>query len=102
MSFPNSKQIQKVLKKLEGVEPTLVIDFKNASRSELLKYELCQEFVKILKNDQVSQVELARKLDVDKAVVNKIIKHKINHFTSDRLIDLLSKLRDVDLSLKAS
>lgn len=102
MSFPKNEEIKGILKELEGVEPTLVIDLKNASKSDVLKYKLCQEFVKILKAENITQVELARKLNVDKAIVNKIVLHKIDTFTIDRLVDLLSQLESIDMTFKAS
>lgn len=82
--------------------PTLVIDYKNSTHSDVFKYRLCQEFVKFLKEKNINQVELAKQLKVDKAVVNKIILHKIEHFTIDRLIDLLSLVKSVDILFKAS
>ena len=102
MSFPKDDEIKGILKELEGVEPTLVIDLKNASKSDVLKYKLCQEFVKILKSENITQVELTRKLNVDKAIVNKIVLHKIDTFTIDRLVDLLSQLESIDITFKAS
>lgn len=102
MSFPNNEDIKEMLKQLENAEPALVIDFKNSSQSDILKYRLCQEFVKILRVENITQAELARRLDIDKAVVNKIVLHKIDHFTIDRLVDLLSKLKPIDVIFKAS
>jgi predicted XRE-type DNA-binding protein len=102
MSFPKNKDIENVLRELESADPTLVIDFANASKSDVLKYRLCQEFVKIIKKENITQVELAKRLDVDKAVVNKIVLHKIDTFTIDRLIDLLSKIKPFEVSFRAS
>jgi len=58
--------------------------------------------VKVLKDEQISQVELAKRLGVDKAVVNKIVHHKIDTFTADRLMDLFSSIRSLEVVLKAS
>ena len=102
MKFPNEKELENALKKLEKADPTLVIDYKNSSRSDILKYQLCQEFTKVLKEEGLTQVELAIKLKVDKAIVNKIIHHKIEHFSVDRLLDLFSQIRNVEVFLKAS
>lgn len=99
MAYPSPKEIEKMLKKLEKAEPTFVIDKNNASASELLKYELCNQFVRYMRVNKVTQAELARQLEIDKAVMNKIVLHRIWHFTSDRLIDLLSKLRPVTIKL---
>lgn len=102
MAFPNANEIESILNELKDAEPTLVIDYKEVSYSDVLKYKLCQEFVKLLKEEKISQAELSRRLGVDKAVVNKIILHRIEHFTIDRLVDLYSSLRPLSIKLEAS
>jgi len=101
MTFPNKKNIEKILNEIQNVDPTLVIDYKTASKSDILKYQLCQAFVKVLKEENLSQIELAHKLGVDKAIVNKIVNHKIDTFTIDRLMDLYSSIRSIEVFLKA-
>ena len=93
MAFPSEKEIQRVLKKLENVEPTFVLDRKNASAVDKIKYDLCREFVDHIRSNNISQVELANKLDIDKARVNKIIKYRIEVFTIDKLLSLLSIIK---------
>ena len=102
MPLPKKDEITHVLKELERKDPTLVIDFKTASKSDILKYRLCQEFIKILKDEQLTQVQLAEKLGVNKSIVNKIVHHKIETFTVDRLMDLLSIVRSIEIFLTAS
>ncbi|MGB0453826.1 MAG: XRE family transcriptional regulator [Bacteriovoracaceae bacterium] len=101
MTFPSANEISDVLKQISESEPTLVIDFNNASKSDILKYRLCQEFVKVLKEENLSQVALANKLGVDKSIVNKIVHHKIETFTVDRLIDLFSSIKPLEVLFKA-
>ncbi len=96
------QDIKKILTSLKNAKPTLVIDYSTSSQSDVIKYKLCQEFIKILKSEDITQVELAKKLKVDKAIVNKIVLHRIDYFTIDRLIDLLSKVSDLELTFKAS
>lgn len=102
MKFPKKKEIKNILRELENVVPALVIDFENASQSDVLKYRLCQEFVKILKTEKITQAELARRLKLDKAIVNKIVLHKIDTFTIDRLIDIYTSMKPLDIQFKAS
>ena len=102
MTFPKDKELVNILNEIQDQEPTLVIDYKTSSKSDILKYQLCQEFVKVLKEEDITQVELARKLSVDKSIVNKIILHKIDTFTVDRLMDLFSSIRSLEVFLKAS
>lgn len=93
MAFPSDKEIQEVLKKLENVEPTFVLDRKNASAVDKIKYDLCREFVDYILSNEISQVELADKLGIDKARVNKIIKYRIEVFTIDKLLSLLNIIK---------
>jgi predicted XRE-type DNA-binding protein len=102
MTFPKDKDLTNILNEIQNQEPTLVIDYKTSSKSDILKYQLCQEFVKVLKEEEITQVELARKLGVDKSIVNKIIHHKISTFTIDRLMDLFSSIRSLEVFLKTS
>ncbi|MCK5883600.1 MAG: XRE family transcriptional regulator [Bacteriovoracaceae bacterium] len=102
MTFPKDKDLESILNEIQDQEPTLVIDFKTSSKSDILKYQLCQEFVRVLKEEKISQVQLAKSLGVDKAIVNKIIHHKINTFTVDRLMDLFSSIRSLEVFVKAS
>ena len=90
MSFPSNKEIQEILKELDGVEPTFVLDRKNASAVDKIKYDLCREFVIYMISNKISQVELAERLDLDKARVNKIIKYRIEVFTIDKLLSLFN------------
>ena len=102
MKFPKGQDLESIIDEIKDKEATLVIDFKSSSTADILKYQLCQEFVKILKDEDLKQVELARKLGVDKSTVNKIILHKVDSFTVDRLMDLLSSIRSLEVFLKAS
>lgn len=101
MSRSRKKQVARILSAIENVEQPPVIDHETASKSDILKYRLCQEFIKILKQENITQAELARRLNVDKAIVNKIVLHKIDTFTIDRLIDLFSSIRPLEVLLKA-
>lgn len=93
MSFPSRKELDRVLKKLENFEPSFVIDRKNSSAVDKVKYDLCAEFVKFILDNKISQIELAEKLGVDKARVNKIVKYRIEYFTIDKLLSLLSVIK---------
>jgi len=93
MSFPSNNEIQEILKELDGVEPTFVLDRKNASPVDKIKYDLCREFVIYMVSNKISQVELADRLGIDKARVNKIIKYRIDVFTIDKLLGLLNIIK---------
>ena len=44
-------------------------------------------------SNKISQVDLAERLDIDKARVNKIIKYRIEVFTIDKLLSLLNIIK---------
>jgi predicted XRE-type DNA-binding protein len=91
MSFPSERELARVRKKLEKIEPTKLLS-KSASKADHLKFDLCKEFVVYLRENDITQLELAKMLDVDPARINEIVKYKIDLFTADRLIGLLEKL----------
>jgi predicted XRE-type DNA-binding protein len=93
MAFPSNKEIQEVLRELENVEPTFINDRKNSSAVDKIKYDLCREFVVYMISNKISQVELADRLSLDKARVNKIIKYRIEVFTIDKLLSLLNIIK---------
>ncbi len=93
MAFPSKKEIQEVLRELENVEPTFILDRKNASAVDKIKYDLCREFVVYMISNKISQVELADRLSLDKARVNKSIKYRIEFFTIDKLLSLLNIIK---------
>ena len=93
MPFPSNKEIQEILKELESVQPTFILDRKNASAVDKIKYDLCREFVIYMVSNKISQVELADRLGIDKARVNKIIKYRIEVFTIDKLLSLLNIIK---------
>jgi len=100
MGFPTKKEISDVLKKLENAEPSLCLP-ENASSADKLKYELCKKFVVYLRTENITQVKLAKILEVDPARVSEIVKYKINLFTIDKLLSLIEKL-DIDLTVKVA
>jgi predicted XRE-type DNA-binding protein len=100
MGFPNKAEISRALKKLEQVEGTLVLK-ANATPLGRFRFELCQKFIKYKRTHHINQKKLAELLKVDEAKVSKILHHRIEEFSTDRLIDLYSRL-DPDLKLKVS
>lgn len=98
MGFPTKKEIERALKKIEKCEGTIALS-KDASPLERFRFELCQKFLKYKMINNINQRELAKLLGVDEAKVSKILHHRINEFSTDRLIDLYSRL-EPNLELK--
>lgn len=91
MGMPPKNELDKMRKKLEKTEPTRGLP-ANASKADRLKYELCKQFVIHLNREQLSQKELAEKLEIEPARLNEIVKYRIDLFTVDRLLGYLELL----------
>lgn len=100
MGFPSEKELKSIRAKLEKAEPSRTLP-KNASKADRLKYELCEKFVSYLLKHKMSQAQLARKLKVDPARINEIVKYRIDLYTVDKLLDLAERL-DLDLDLRVA
>jgi predicted XRE-type DNA-binding protein len=100
MGFPSEKELKSIRAKLEKAEPSRTLP-KSASKADRLKYELCEKFVSYLLKHKMSQAQLARKLKVDPARINEIVKYRIDLYTVDKLLDLAERL-DLDLDLRVA
>jgi predicted XRE-type DNA-binding protein len=91
MGFPSEKELKSIRAKLAKVEPSRTLR-KGASKADQLKFKLCEKFVVYLMEQQISQVQLAKKLKVDPSRINEIVKYRINLYTVDKLMDLAERL----------
>lgn len=92
MGFPSSKDLTRIRKTLLKSEPGYPLP-DNATIADKFKYSLCTEFIIYCNKNELSQVELAKTLEIDPARVSEILKRKIWLFSADRLIDLLEKIK---------
>ncbi len=100
MGFPSEKELKSIRARIEKAEPSRTLP-KNASKADRLKYELCEKFVSYLLKHKMSQAQLARKLKVDPARINEIVKYRFDLYTVDKLLDLTERL-DLDLNLRVA
>jgi len=100
MKFPSKKTLDTMRKKLAKADGTLMIS-PDASPLERFRWDLCQKFLQFKMDHDLSQVQLAELLGVDKAKVSKILHHRIEEFSTDRLVTLYQKI-DPDIVIKVS
>jgi predicted XRE-type DNA-binding protein len=100
MKYPSPDQITEILNSISDDDFVEVLP-ENASSVDKVKYQLCKKFITYIQHENITQSELARRIDVDRSRVNWIVKYKIEHFTIDRLYELLNKL-DPNIELKVS
>ena len=91
MKFPSRKEIESVRKKLAQVEPTRLLP-PDAPKSDRLKFELCKQFVRYLREHKTNQRQLAERINIDPSRMNEIVKYRVDLFTVDRLLEYAERL----------
>lgn len=91
MAFPSKKEISKVLKKIEKSEGTLALP-ENPTPLQKFRHDIQQKFMAYKLRRNMSQKELAKELDIDEAKVRKILRNRLDEFSTDRLINLYEKI----------
>ena len=91
MAFPSEKELQKIRKKLEKAEGTLMLP-ENPTPLEKFRWDLCQKFVKFKLDNNITLEAMGEILGIDRGKVSKILRHRIDSFSSDRLIGYLQVL----------
>ena len=89
--FPSTQEIERIRKKMDKGIASRPLS-KNASNVDKTKFKLCEKFV-IYKNiHNITQKSLAERIDIDEALVSKILHYHFDEFSTDRLIKYLSKI----------
>ncbi len=85
MRYPSKKKLEEMDKKLKTIEGTLMVGPSSTS-AEKFRWELCQNLVKYMTEEDLSQVELAKLLGIDPSRVSEIVNHRIDKVSTDKLI----------------
>jgi len=100
MSFPDKKKLDKMRKKLEGVDGFLVLD-ANASELERFRFKICQALLKYSQKNEHNSSEMAKLLGITKADMSRIFNHRVEKFSTDKLIKLYGIIKP-EYKLKVS
>src|SRR5215210_600347 len=88
MGFPSESELKKIRRKLARAEGTLMIS-PHPTPLEKFRWDICQRFVVYKQKHDLTLEEMAKILGTDKAKVSKILRHRIDSFSTDRLLTLL-------------
>ena len=91
MAFPDKDKVKKALEKLEKVQGTLALP-ENPTALEKFRWDICQKFILYKLKNNLTQREISELLETDESKVSKILHHRIQEFSTDRLITLYEKL----------
>lgn len=100
MAFPNKEKVKKVLKKLENTEGTLALG-ENPTALEKFRWDICQHFLVYKRKNKCTQKQMADLVGIDESKMSKLLHHRLEEFSTDRLISIYEKLNP-DLKLKVS
>jgi predicted XRE-type DNA-binding protein len=100
MSFPSEKQLARMRSKLEKADGFLMLD-PDADELAKFRFKICQSLLKYAKKSGFSTTEMAENLGIPKADMSRIFNHRIDRFSTDKLIGLYAKIKP-DYKLKVS
>lgn len=100
MGMPSKSEIHRVLKKLEKAEGFLAPP-EHPTPLQKFRFDIQQKFVSYVLNNKITQREMAKLLDVDEGKVSKLLRNRLNEFSTDRLITLYEKINP-SVKLKVS
>jgi predicted XRE-type DNA-binding protein len=102
MAFPKEKELAKIRKQLAKAQGTLMLP-ENPSQLQKLRWDITREFVKYALEHKLKSLELAKELGIHESEISRILHHRIDRFSTDKLISLLEKIRpNHKIQLKAA
>ena len=91
MGFQSEKELARIRKKLRNAEGTLTQP-ANPTPLQKFRHDIQQRFVLYKMENEISQREMAEMLGVDEGKVSKLLRNRLDEFSTDRLITLYGKL----------
>jgi predicted XRE-type DNA-binding protein len=91
MRYPSKKKLAEIDQKLKRVDGTQMVG-PGSSPAEKFRWDLCQSLVQHMAENDLSQVELAKLLEIDQSRVSEIVHHRIDKVSTDKLITYIEKI----------
>ncbi len=98
--WPSKHDLGKILPELEKSEGSLHLS-KSAGPLDRFRWELCQRILKYKVSHNLKQKELAKMLDIDEPQMSRILRHRIENVSTDKLAGFVLKL-EPGVELKVS
>lgn len=95
--WPSKKELDKVLDELDQTEGSLHLN-ADASALDKFRFQLCQRLLSYKIQHNLKQRELAEKLDIDEAIMSKVLHHRIEKISTDKLIEYV-QIIEPDINL---
>lgn len=85
MKYPSKGKLKEMDARLEKLEGTLMVG-ESSSPLEKFRWELCQNLVRYMIENQLSQIAFAKVLGIDQARISEVVNHRIDKVSTDKLI----------------
>ncbi|MBX7231669.1 MAG: helix-turn-helix domain-containing protein [Bdellovibrionales bacterium] len=90
--WPSEEIITEAERKMKGGLASKLIS-PDAGPVERAKHELCELFIRYRRDEEITQRELAKRLEVTENRVSEILHYHHEQFTIDRLLELLHRVK---------
>jgi predicted XRE-type DNA-binding protein len=90
--WPSEEIIKEAERKMKGGLASKLLS-RAAGPVERAKHELCEHFIRYRRDEEISQRELAKRLEVTESRVSEILHYHHQQFTIDRLLELLHRVK---------
>ena len=89
--FPSEEKLKQIRKESKKWKGSYVLPV-NASAVDQAKYDVCEKILIYKQRKELSQRELAAKMEIPETRVSEIVHYRIWKFTLDRLMDYYQKI----------
>ena len=100
MAFPSERELKKVRKKLDRAQGFLMLS-SDADELAKFRFKICQELLKYSREEKLNPVQMAKFLGIPKSDMSRIFNHRIDRFSTDKLVRLFAKIKP-DFQLKVA
>ncbi len=98
--WPSRKTLDRIMKDLEKSEGTMHLN-DEATPLEKFRWSLCQKLLVYMRKNNLKQRDLATQLGIDEPEMSRILHHRIERVSTDKLARMVQEL-EPDVKLKVS
>ncbi|HWU43972.1 MAG TPA: XRE family transcriptional regulator, partial [Bdellovibrio sp.] len=90
--YPSAENLKKMDRKLAKVKGSTSLP-ADASPVDILKHQLCTQFVRFQREQELTQRELAKMIGLSEARMSEVLHYRHERFTVDHLMTYLAKVK---------
>jgi predicted XRE-type DNA-binding protein len=90
--WPSKKEIERMINKIHKEDLWFIGPPEHPTPLQQFRFDLQQKFTLYILRSKITQKEMAERLGVDETKVSKILRNRLDEFSTDRLITLYEKI----------